>query len=69
MLLPEIKGELAKVTGVIAQRGGNIIALGTFLGEDPTNALVTIKVTDVPKDVLVETLKPLAVQMIDTREV
>jgi len=69
MLLPDRKGELAKVTSAIAQIGGNIIALGTFLGEDPTNFLVAIKVTDVPKDVLVDTLKPLAIEMIDTREV
>jgi acetoin utilization protein AcuB len=68
MLLPDVKGMLAKITTAIAQRGGNIIALGTFLGEDPTNVLVTIKVADVPKEALVETLKPLAVEMIDVRE-
>jgi acetoin utilization protein AcuB len=69
MLLPEVKGTLAKVTTAIAQKGGNIIALGTFLGEDPTNFLAAIKVADVPKDTLVETLRPLAIRMIDAREV
>ncbi|MFI5340629.1 MAG: CBS and ACT domain-containing protein [Candidatus Methylomirabilales bacterium] len=69
LLLPEVKGTLAKITTAIAQKGGNIIALGTFLGEDPTNSLVAIKVADVPKDTLVETLKPLVVAMIDVREV
>ncbi len=69
LLLPEVKGTLAKITTAIAQKGGNIIALGTFLGEDPTNSLVAIKVADVPKDTLVETLKPLVVAMIDAREV
>ncbi len=68
LLLPEVKGTLAKITTAIAQKGGNIIALGTFLGEDPTNSLVAIKVADVPKDTLVETLKPLVVAMIDARE-
>jgi acetoin utilization protein AcuB len=69
MLLPDVKGELAKITTAIAQQGGNIIALGTFLGEDTTNVLVTAKVTDVPMSTLVETLKPLVVKMLDTREV
>ncbi len=69
MLLPDVKGQLAKLTAAIAQQGGNIIALGTFLGEDPTNVLVATKVTDVPKDTLLETLRPLVVKMIDAREV
>ncbi len=69
MLLPDAKGTLAKVTGAIAERGGNIIALGTFLGEDPTNNLVTVKIADVPKALLVDTLQPLALRMIDVREV
>lgn len=69
MLLPDVKGMLAKITTAIAQQGGNILALGTFLGEDPTNLLVTIKVADLPKEALVTTLKPLAVEMIDVREV
>ena len=68
MLIPEVKGTLAKITTAIAQKGGYIHALGTFLGEDPTNYLLTMKVADVPKDVLVETLKPLAVEMVDVRE-
>jgi acetoin utilization protein AcuB len=69
MLVPDVKGELAKITTAIAQRGGNIIALGTFLGEDPTNVLVTVKVNDVPKDTLVAMLKPLVVSILDAREV
>ena len=69
MLVPDSKGMLAKITAAIAQQGGNIIALGTFLGEDPTNVMVATKVNDVPKDKLVETLKPFVVQMIDAREV
>jgi acetoin utilization protein AcuB len=68
LLIPEVKGTLAKITTAIAQKGGYIHALGTFLGEDPTNYLLTMKVADVPKDILVETLKPLALEIIDVRE-
>jgi acetoin utilization protein AcuB len=69
MLVPAVKGELAKITTEIANRDGNIIALGTFLGEDPTNALIALKVVDVPTDELVEALTPLVLEIIDAREV
>ncbi len=69
MLVPDVKGELAKITTAIAQQGGNIIALGTFLGEDPTNLVVATKVTDVSRETLIQTLQPLVVKMIDAREV
>jgi len=69
MLVPDVKGTLAKIASVIAQQGGNIIALGTFLGEDPSNLMVAIKVADVPKETLVNALEPLIVEIIDAREV
>ncbi len=68
MLSPEVRGTLAKITTAIAQQGGYIHALSTFLGEDPTNYLVTLKVADVPKDKLLETVKPLALKIVDVRE-
>ena len=69
MLLPERKGTLAKVTAAIAQQGGDIIALGTFLGEDPTNFLAVIRVADVSKETMVAALQPLTIKMVDAREV
>jgi acetoin utilization protein AcuB len=67
MLVPDEKGMLAKVTGKIAELGGNIVSLGTFLGEDPTNALLTIKVQDVEEKDLVKAMEPLAMKMVDVR--
>jgi acetoin utilization protein AcuB len=67
MLVPDEKGVLAKVTGEIAEMGGNIVSLGTFLGEDPTNALLTIKVQDVEEEDLVKAMEPLAMKMVDVR--
>jgi acetoin utilization protein AcuB len=69
MLIPTTKGELAKITTEIANRNGNIIALGTFLGNDPTNSLCTIKVEGIPADELVTALTPLVQEIIDAREV
>jgi len=68
MLVPWVKGELAKITTTITNLGGNILALGTFLGEDPSNALLTIKVEDVPQEELVQALTPLVIKIIDVRE-
>lgn len=67
--IPNLKGELARITTAIAAEGGYILALGTFLGDDPTNALCTVKVQEVSKDRLVEILGPLVQEIVDLREV
>lgn len=68
MLVPEEKGMLATLTGEIARLGGNILALSTFLGEDPTNRLVTVKVADVPAGKLVAIMEALGMEIVDVRE-
>lgn len=68
MYVPEAKGTLAKITKTIFDAGGNILALGTFLGEDPTNSLCTIKVAGVAKDTLIQILKPYIQKFEDIRE-
>jgi acetoin utilization protein AcuB len=68
MLIPEEKGMLASVTGEIANMGGNILALGTFMGEDPTNRMVTVKVADVPTVKLVAIMEALGMEIVDVRE-
>jgi acetoin utilization protein AcuB len=69
MLVPEVKGVLADVTAEIARLGGNIISLGTFYGEDPLTAQITVKVAGVNKDDLLEVLEGIAVEILDVREV
>jgi len=68
LLVPERKGMLADLTESVAQMGGNIVALGTFLGEDPTNRLITMKVQDVDKDELWPRLQELGIKLVDVRE-
>jgi acetoin utilization protein AcuB len=68
LLVPEKKGVLASITGEIARMGGNIISLGTFLGEDPTNRLITIKVADLLKEELVKAMEALGMELVDVRE-
>jgi acetoin utilization protein AcuB len=36
MTMPNKKGALAEITSAVSRAGGNIIALGTYLGEDPS---------------------------------
>ncbi len=67
MLVPEQPGILADITRAIADMGGNIISLGTFLGEGPTSRLITVKVADVPEDKLVAEMKTLALEIEDAR--
>jgi acetoin utilization protein AcuB len=67
MLVPEVPGELARITSEIASMGGNIVALGTFLGEDPTNRLVTIKVADVDEEQLSSTMEAIGMELVDVR--
>jgi len=69
LLSPELKGQLAALTGAVTELGGNIISLGTFWGKDASNAVITMKVTGVSKDALVERIKPLVLELIDAREV
>lgn len=68
LLIPEEKGMLASLTSEIASMGGNILALGTFKGEDPTNRMVTVKVADVPSEKLVAIMEALGMEIVDVRE-
>ncbi|MFW5683745.1 MAG: CBS and ACT domain-containing protein [Spirochaetota bacterium] len=66
--VPERPGELADTMRVIADAGGNVISVGTFSGNDITNAVMTLKVEGLGKDELLELLKPLVVEVMDVRE-
>lgn len=68
MLVPEEKGILARLTTEIAMLGGNILALSTFLGEDPTNRMITVKVENVAMDKLVIIMEALGMEIVDVRE-
>jgi acetoin utilization protein AcuB len=67
--IPERKGEMARITTAIAELGGNILALGTFLGDDPTTAVVTVKVEDVPADQIEKAMEDLDLVILDAREI
>lgn len=67
LLVPEKRGEIAAIGTAIADSGGNIISLGTFPGEDPTNHTVIMKVEDIDQARIEAILQPLQVQVLDIR--
>lgn len=66
-LVPDVPGELARLTHAIASAGGNIIALGTFEGDDTGNTLVTCKITGMELEQVREQITPVIEQIIDIR--
>lgn len=67
-LVPNVPGELAKLTQAVFDIGGYIIALGTFLGETSENREVCMKVANVSATNLEEAIEPLVEKIIDIRE-
>lgn len=67
-LVRNVPGELARLTRAIYEAGGNILALGTFLGESTQNREMTLKVEGVLKDALQKAIEPVVVRVLDVRE-
>jgi acetoin utilization protein AcuB len=67
--MPNEKGTLAKIAAAVSHAGGNIIALGTFLGDDPSSGRCTLKVDGVQRDALVAALTPQVRSVDDVREI
>ena len=68
-LAPNFKGSLAQISAAITNRGGLIMSFNVFLGDDPTNWGCHLKVQDLSQDELLETVKPLIIEVLDVREV
>jgi acetoin utilization protein AcuB len=57
VLVPDIKGELARVAALIAEQGGNICSVARFRGEEPDTCYLTFRLEGVEEEVLTTTLK------------
>ena len=68
-LLQDKPGQLAMITEAVARIGGNFIAFGQFIGEDPSNRLVTFKVRGVEKDAVKNVISDVAKEVWDVREI
>lgn len=67
-LISQAPGGLENVTKALADAGGNIIALGSFLGETSQNAEITMKVEGLSKEELVKLFTPFVEKIIDVRD-
>jgi acetoin utilization protein AcuB len=54
--VPDVRGELARVSGIIAGLGGNICSVARFRGEDPETAYITLRLEGVEEEDLVPAL-------------
>jgi acetoin utilization protein AcuB len=67
--LPDRKGNLAKLTQALADRGANIISLVTYGGTTADDSLITIKINGVEETAVREALNQPGVKVVDLRSV
>ena len=58
-------GELAKITQALTGIGGDFVAFGQFLGDDPSNRMVTFKVAGVTEEQVRQAMQPLVDRLVD----
>jgi acetoin utilization protein AcuB len=68
VIMPNVPGELAKITKAIFELGGNIVALVTYMGESSENYGATFKIAGVPCQTLVSRVEPLVERVVDVRD-
>ena len=68
VLVPHVPGKIAQLTKSIFESGGNLVALGAFLGESSENREITMKVTDIDPSTLEEAVKNHVERIVDIRE-
>ena len=68
LLVDDVKGEMSRLSGQIADVGGNIVRLTTLPAKDAAHQVVTVKVEDVPQETLLKSLSGIVVEVLDARE-
>lgn len=67
-LVPDLLGELDKVTHAIAEAGGSFISFGQFNGDDDNHRIVTFKVSGMAQEKVITAVSPVVDQIVDVRE-
>ncbi|MBK8930921.1 MAG: CBS domain-containing protein [Chloroflexi bacterium] len=68
-LIPDVLGELEKLTHAVAQAGGSFISFGQFNGDDDDNRVVTFKVSGLNEAQVKELIAPLVEEIVDIRTI
>lgn len=66
--VPDQRGMLARLTQAIAASGADIVALGTFWGDDPTNREIVIKIQGISRADIERIFGELGTDIVDMRE-
>ncbi len=66
-VVPDVRGELEKMTSVVASAGGSFIAFGQFNSDDVNHRIVTFKVAGLEADALTELIRPVVTEIVDVR--
>lgn len=53
----DVRGELARLAGVIADLGGNLCSVARFRGEEPQHCFITFRLEGVDEEILVPALR------------
>ncbi len=61
----EGKGVLASIANEIVRNNGNILSLATFFCKDENERIITVKVTDAPKEPLLEGLEATGIRVLN----
>ena len=68
VVIPQVEGTLAQITGAIAGLGGHFVALGELEEPETNQVFVTMKVQGASRDAIVAAIKPLVLEILDVRE-
>jgi acetoin utilization protein AcuB len=66
-MVPEKRGELALITKAIAEAGGTFVSFTQFAGRSAANREIVFKVHGLDEETVVEKVKPLVEQIVDSR--
>lgn len=64
--VPNRPGELARMTAVIADLGGNLHSVASFRGEDPQHVYIAFRIGGVDEDVLLPALEEMGEEVVHT---
>jgi len=68
VLISDIPGKLTELTGAIRDLGGNIISIGSYMGEDPTTSTITLKIGNASLEAVRNVVEPVVQRIVDLRE-
>lgn len=69
VMAPNVRGQLAKIAKIIYDAGGDIVAMGVFMGDNSAERELTFKQRGADMEKLMAELKPLIISLVDVREI